>query len=626
VARAGAPGTVAAERHSITASRLPMPTHLQQKMRREPPDRRGCGLWRRLMAGMCLADGVQQEPHRAAQTPSIRPLRKRPAALPVLPPVRSASRRRGPEGGWRVNVRAGSSVTPALRAVRGERGRVRAVARMKLAPAPAKAVTIRAHLLLLVLIVLLPAAVAAIWIIDRTYRAERELMERNLRDTTRALSMVVDAELSKRAAVAAVLAESHLLDAGAQMDADDLQRFVQKARKAVGNGGGWVELLDGERVLLDTRLSPGRPPPVARRPAAGAAVPTRDPDHAVLSPLQQSMEGRGMVAAVTQPVRRNGQNQLELKLTIVPQELQRIIDKHALPDGWLATILDSQGTVVARRPGGITHVGRSATADLRELLADYPEGLFRSVSLDGMPSVGYFSTSPQGWTYLTAMPRTELTQAVPPAVRNVALGTLGLLAAALVAAVWVSRRIVRPIVALKEAAARMQSGQSVAAQHATGIVECDEVSAAIATASNSMQQARADLERQVAAAVSRTRAAEQRASQSRRVEALGRLTGGVAHDFNNVLGIISNSVHMIQRHAGAPALAAPVSAALRAVEVGSRLTQYLQRFAGRQPVRPTAVDLAHYLLEAQRFRTATMRGNPRRQSLSMRTNPASANP
>ena len=52
-------------------------------------------------------------------------------------------------------------------------------------------ITIRSRLLLLVLSVLLPAVAAAGWLIARTYAAEREAQERNLRDTARALSMVV---------------------------------------------------------------------------------------------------------------------------------------------------------------------------------------------------------------------------------------------------------------------------------------------------------------------------------------------------------------------------------------------------------------------------------------------------
>mgnify|MGYP000863656334 CR=1 FL=1 len=86
-----------------------------------------------------------------------------------------------------------------------------------------------------------------------------------------------------------------------------------------------------------------------------------------------------------------------------------------------------------------------------------------------------------------------------------------------------------------------------------------------------------------------------------RIEALGRLTGGVVHDFNNLLGVISNSAHLIERQVQAAELQAPVAATLRAVEAGSRLTQHLMRFSDRQPSPPHAVDLSSMLSESDEF-------------------------
>jgi hypothetical protein len=51
--------------------------------------------------------------------------------------------------------------------------------------------SIRLRLLVLVLSALLPAVVAAAWVVLQTYQHEREVAQRGLRDTTRALSMVV---------------------------------------------------------------------------------------------------------------------------------------------------------------------------------------------------------------------------------------------------------------------------------------------------------------------------------------------------------------------------------------------------------------------------------------------------
>jgi len=59
-------------------------------------------------------------------------------------------------------------------------------------------VSIRSRLILLVLAVLLPGLLGLGWLIASTFAAEREAHERTLRETTRALSLVIDSELARR--------------------------------------------------------------------------------------------------------------------------------------------------------------------------------------------------------------------------------------------------------------------------------------------------------------------------------------------------------------------------------------------------------------------------------------------
>ncbi len=232
--------------------------------------------------------------------------------------------------------------------------------------------------------------------------------------------------------------------------------------------------------------------------------------------------------------------------------LQKIVNRQMLPPDWVAAVIDPAGTLVARHPGGVLDAGRPGPADLKEQQVRQRSGLFESHSLDGGPVMAYFSTSPQGWTAVTAMPRSQFSALVTGPVQRVAVGALLLLSLAVVGVWWGVRRLVEPM-ATAEAAP---------------------------------------------VAVARSQAFPP-ASQQGRVEALGRLTGGVAHDFNNLLGIISNSAHLIQRQGSAPELQAPVAATLRAVEAGSQLTQHLMRFATRQAAQPQAVALSHALLEWQ---------------------------
>lgn len=94
-----------------------------------------------------------------------------------------------------------------------------------------------------------------------------------------------------------------------------------------------------------------------------------------------------------------------------------------------------------------------------------------------------------------------------------------------------------------------------------------------------------------------TRAALQHAQ---RLEAVGKLTGGVAHDFNNVLQIISGNIQLIQHVAGGnPALDARLVSAMQAVDRGAKLSSQLLSFARRQPLQPRVVNLRPLLQNMQ---------------------------
>lgn len=92
------------------------------------------------------------------------------------------------------------------------------------------------------------------------------------------------------------------------------------------------------------------------------------------------------------------------------------------------------------------------------------------------------------------------------------------------------------------------------------------------------------------------RSAQMALFQSQKVEALGKLTGGVAHDFNNVLQIIGASLDLLANEAGnGSRLQRRIAAARAAVERGERLTSQLLSFARRQPLTPVVIDPAGLL-------------------------------
>ena len=507
---------------------------------------------------------------------------------------------------------------------------------------------IRSRLLVLVLSVMLPGIIAALWVSWQTWSDEQEATVRHMRDSTRALSMVVDKELARRVGIARVLSLSQMLDSAPQIAPDDLAMLELQSRRAMQGLSGWVELTAPDRTLFSTRLAAGRAPeaplnapgaaaqntqnapaapitpltPVSPTPpstaASAPAVAARPPglpniaasrpvlareavpllEQAVIGDLGPDPATGQLRAQIVQPIERGGQVWLNMSITVLPQELQQIIDGQRLPADWTATIMDGHGTIVARHPGGISYAGRLPSDDLRRLMATRDEARFESVNLDGQPVVGYFSKSPQGWTVVTAVPRDLGLGGLGgrTALQPIAIGALLLVLVGMFGALWISRRISGPIHALNEIANDLRAGEPVRAPR-TGMLECDEVALALEDASAAIRQGRSELEERVNEAIDRTREAEQLSSRAQRIAALGRLTGGVAHDFNNLLGVISNSAHLIQRSPHAESLAMPLGAIMRSVDVGSRLTQHLLRVAGRQSVHPQVIDLRSTLGE-----------------------------
>ncbi|MBI2389249.1 MAG: response regulator [Deltaproteobacteria bacterium] len=76
--------------------------------------------------------------------------------------------------------------------------------------------------------------------------------------------------------------------------------------------------------------------------------------------------------------------------------------------------------------------------------------------------------------------------------------------------------------------------------------------------------------------------------QAQKMDAIGRLAGGVAHDFNNILTAIMTSTHLLERRLGECLETREV---LEASQRAAGLTQQLLAFGRRQILRPTVLDL-----------------------------------
>ncbi|MBJ3776298.1 hybrid sensor histidine kinase/response regulator [Acuticoccus mangrovi] len=85
---------------------------------------------------------------------------------------------------------------------------------------------------------------------------------------------------------------------------------------------------------------------------------------------------------------------------------------------------------------------------------------------------------------------------------------------------------------------------------------------------------------------------EQQIAQSARLDSLGKLTGGIAHDLNNLLTIMVGSTDLLLKKAvDRPDLMTLLTMSRSAAERGSDLVQRLLSFARRQPLDPRPTDV-----------------------------------
>jgi PAS domain S-box-containing protein len=102
-------------------------------------------------------------------------------------------------------------------------------------------------------------------------------------------------------------------------------------------------------------------------------------------------------------------------------------------------------------------------------------------------------------------------------------------------------------------------------------------------------------------------AAEAQLRHAQRMDAVGQLTGGVAHDFNNILTVITGTIGILEEAvAGDPQLAAVARLIDEAAERGANLTKHLLAFARKQPLQPLEIDVNALVLESAKLLHPTL--------------------
>jgi signal transduction histidine kinase len=149
-----------------------------------------------------------------------------------------------------------------------------------------------------------------------------------------------------------------------------------------------------------------------------------------------------------------------------------------------------------------------------------------------------------------------------------------------------ARRALRRFVVLGVALLLTATAGMVLALRAAAQARSARLDSAIA------QAVQRDLEARVE---ERTRAlliADEKVRQMQKMEAVGQLTGGLAHDFNNMLAVIIGSLDMARRRItqGADNIGQYIDYAMDGAQRAAELTRRLLAFARQQPLAPSVID------------------------------------
>jgi PAS domain S-box-containing protein len=554
------------------------------------------------------------------------------------------------------------------------------------------------YLRLLVISTLAPAFAFSAYLLWSFSSFERRSYERQLEQSAIDLARDIDRDLEGLIVKVSTLATSPSLHRR------DFAEFYSQATEVAVHDTNIVVLDLSLQQVVNTLVPYGTALPKSGDPeTALRAIASKSPQ---VSDLFTGPVAGNLRLNVIVPVLRQGEVRFILLLSFLPDRMLQLMQGQGLPHGWVSTLSDRQGRVIARSELNERFFGTALSSDL--LTARSEPGISPAKDLDGTPVLRVVAPTKFGWSVATTVQQGLIDAAARAAIRNALIGGAGLLLLSLLCAYAISRTLRVPIAALAEQAEALGRGEKLAPID-TPIHEIGIVAAALSTAEADLRErarqrdeadralrlnqaqfqaildhapvlifvkdlagtytfvnraaetwvgarvtpkvgqsvrdiiskegadevaqadakviaTKAPLQREmtietpigqrtmlsvkfplldaanaVAAVgtivtdVTDRKHADAQLSQAQRMEAVGQLTGGVAHDFNNMLTAILLNADVLATSVQDETLRQLAEAMRRAAEHGADLTRRLLAFGRRQTLLPRPTDINELL-------------------------------
>jgi len=322
------------------------------------------------------------------------------------------------------------------------------------------------------------------------------------------------------------------------------------------------------------------------------------------------------------------EQEVNVRRTQAINELRQTIEQIVIAKTGYLFIFDQQGNMLIHPNSNINDTNALALKDpltnqsiLQELIdvADTGRELVyqwdrptdpNNYSHDKLSLVRYLEGS--GWYICSSVYVDELQRSGEVLSKRIlTIGVSALLLAIIFAFVF-SKWITRPISRLADVATKVSKGDLTLTSE---IYRPDELGVLAVAFDDMVEQLRTnirDLDSKVALrtdalaktnsqlhqAMEQSLQAQQQLHQAQRINAVGQLAGGLAHDFNNILTIIIGNLVVVQQRLDTdPALNKRLEPAIRAARRGSDITNRLLAFSRRQSLSPKSVDVNKLVVE-----------------------------
>jgi PAS domain S-box-containing protein len=350
---------------------------------------------------------------------------------------------------------------------------------------------LKAHLVLLVISAVIPLLIFSFVVLDRHLSLQREERFQSLLDTSRALSLAVDREISTVQGMLQVLAASPYLDTR------DYEAFYRQCRELTTEDA-WIVLLrpDGQQIINTLKPFGTMLPKTADSATLEAVVESGRP---VVTDLFHGAIAKRPTLSIDVPVFRDGRLVYSLDMSFTPERFTKLLKQQQLPAGYVAAVLDRKGILLARTLDAGYYVGKAAAADLSSRIGERPHGFGSGRSHEGVPLYfGFTRSEISGWTTAIGVSHAAADGPIRASISYLLGGGALLLLAGLGAALVFGKRIAAPIMALARSSEALQRGEGPALA-SCNVIEVNELQSALVSAGATARQASSERERRMTA-------------------------------------------------------------------------------------------------------------------------------